>query len=45
MKIKADIDVMTHDAFLDPHGKAVTNSTNNIGLAEIDGVRIGKPIR
>ena len=45
MKFKAEIDVMPHDALLDPQGKAVTNSLKNIGLAEIDGVRIGKHIR
>jgi phosphoribosylformylglycinamidine synthase len=41
MKFKAEIDVMPLDALLDPQGKAVTNSMKNIGLAEIDGVRIG----
>jgi phosphoribosylformylglycinamidine synthase len=45
MKFKAEIDVMPHDALLDPQGKAVTNSMKNIGLAEIDGVRICKHIR
>ena len=45
MKFKAEIDVMQLDALLDPQGKAVTNSMKNIGLAEIDGVRIGKHIR
>jgi phosphoribosylformylglycinamidine synthase len=45
MKFKAEIDVMPLDALLDPQGKAVTNSIKNIGLAEIDGVRIGKHIR
>jgi len=45
MKFKAEIDVMPHDALLDPQGKAVTNSLKNIGLSEIDGVRIGKHIR
>lgn len=45
MKFKAEIDVMPHDALLDPQGKAVTNSMKNIGLVEIDGVRIGKHIR
>jgi phosphoribosylformylglycinamidine synthase len=45
MKFKAEIDVMPLDALLDPQGKAVTNSMKNIGLAEIDGVRIGKHIR
>lgn len=45
MKFKAEIDVMPLDALLDPQGKAVSNSMKNIGLAEIDGVRIGKHIR
>ena len=45
MKFRAEIDVMPHDALLDPQGKAVTNSMKNIGLPEIEGVRIGKHIR
>lgn len=45
MKFKAEIDVMPLDALLDPQGKAVTNSMKNIGLSQIDGVRIGKHIR
>ena len=45
MKFKAEIDVMPHDALLDPQGKAVSNTMKNIGLPEIDGVRIGKHIQ
>lgn len=45
MKFKAEIDVMPLDALLDPQGKAVTNSMKNIGLSEIDGVRVGRHIR
>lgn len=45
MKFKAEIDVMPLDALLDPQGKAVTNSMSNIGLSEIEGVRVGKHIR
>ncbi|TNE75911.1 MAG: phosphoribosylformylglycinamidine synthase subunit PurS [Bacteroidetes bacterium] len=45
MKFKAEIDVMPLDALLDPQGKAVTGSMNNIGLSMIDGVRIGRHIR
>ncbi len=44
MKFKAEIDVMPHDALLDPQGKAVTNSMGNLNLAEITNVRIGKHI-
>ncbi|MCR9153158.1 MAG: phosphoribosylformylglycinamidine synthase subunit PurS [Bacteroidetes bacterium] len=44
MKFKAEINIMPHKALLDPQGKAVSNSMKNIGLAEIDGVRIGKHI-
>ncbi len=45
MIFKAEIDVMPHDALLDPQGKAVTNSMKTIGLSSIEGVRIGKHIR
>jgi phosphoribosylformylglycinamidine synthase len=45
MKFKAEIDVMPLDALLDPQGKAITSSMKNIGLPEIDGVRIGRHIR
>ncbi|MES2799052.1 MAG: phosphoribosylformylglycinamidine synthase subunit PurS [Bacteroidota bacterium] len=45
MKFKAEIDVMPLDALLDPQGKAVSNSMKNIGLNEIDGVRIGRHVR
>lgn len=44
MKFKAEINVMPHDALLDPQGKAVTGSMKNIGLAAIQNVRIGKHI-
>ena len=44
MKYKAEIDIMPHEALLDPQGKAVSNSMSNVGLPEIDGVRIGKHI-
>lgn len=45
MKFKAEIDVMPLDALLDPQGKAVSNSMENLGLDSINGVRIGKHIR
>lgn len=44
MKFKAEIDVMPIKALLDPQGKAVTSSMKNLGLAEIQNVRIGKHI-
>ncbi len=44
MKFKAEIDIMPHEALLDPQGKAVSNSMSNLGLPEIDGVRIGKHV-
>ena len=44
MKFTAEIDVMPLKALLDPQGKAVTNSMKNIGLQEIDNVRIGRHI-
>ncbi|MCF8220914.1 MAG: phosphoribosylformylglycinamidine synthase subunit PurS [Crocinitomicaceae bacterium] len=45
MKFKAEIDVMPHDALLDPQGKAVTHAMASIGMHEIQGVRIGRHIR
>lgn len=45
MKFKAEIDVMPLDALLDPQGKAISSSMGNVGLPEIDGVRIGRHIR
>lgn len=44
MKYRAEIDVMPLKALLDPQGKAVTGSMKNLGLGEIDNVRIGKHI-
>ena len=44
MRFRAEINVMPHKALLDPQGKAVSHSMKNIGLPEIDGVRIGKHI-
>jgi phosphoribosylformylglycinamidine synthase PurS subunit len=44
MKFRAEIDVMPHKALLDPQGKAVTQSMQNLHLPEISGVRIGKHI-
>lgn len=44
MKFIAEIDVMPLKALLDPQGKAVTGSMKNLGLPEIENVRIGKHI-
>ncbi len=44
MKFLAQIDVMPLKALLDPQGKAVTASMKNLGLSEIENVRIGKHI-
>lgn len=44
MKFKAEIDVMPLEALLDPQGKAVTGSMKNIGLPEIENVRIGRHV-
>lgn len=44
MKFKARITVMPHEEILDPQGKAVSNSMKNIGLPQIDHVRMGKYI-
>ncbi|MEE0982770.1 MAG: phosphoribosylformylglycinamidine synthase subunit PurS [Bacteroidales bacterium] len=44
MKFNVEIDVMPLKALLDPQGKAVTSSMQNIGLRVISNVRIGKHI-
>jgi phosphoribosylformylglycinamidine synthase PurS subunit len=44
IKFQAEIDVMPKKEILDPQGKAVTGSMKNLGLAEIQNVRIGKHI-
>lgn len=45
MKFRAEIDIMPQDALLDPQGKAVNSALKNIGLSEINDVRIGRHIR
>lgn len=44
MKFLAEIDVMPLKEILDPQGKAVTSSMKNLGLPEIQNVRIGRHI-
>lgn len=44
MKFFAEIDIMPLKALLDPQGKAVTSSMNNIGYVSVQNVRIGKHI-
>ena len=44
MKFKAEIDVMPLKSLLDPQGKTVSASMQNVGLSEIKNVRIGKHI-
>ena len=44
MKFKASIDIMPLEALLDPQGKVVTQSMDNLSLTEISNVRIGKHI-
>ncbi len=44
MKFTAKIDVMPLKTLLDPQGKAVSASMGNVGLSEIENVRIGKHI-
>lgn len=44
MKFKAQIDIMPMEEILDPQGKVVTQSLHNLGLKNVDNVRIGKHI-
>jgi len=43
-KFQAEIDVMPKKEILDPQGKAVTGSMKNLGLSEIQNIRICKHI-
>lgn len=45
MKFKAEIEVMPHDALLDPQGKAVGQGLQQMGYQQIGQVRVGKHIR
>ncbi len=44
MKFIAEINIMPLKALLDPQGKAVGHGLINMGLSEIENVRIGKHI-
>ncbi|MES2873693.1 MAG: phosphoribosylformylglycinamidine synthase subunit PurS [Bacteroidota bacterium] len=44
MKFIAEVNIMPLKEILDPQGKAVTGSMKNLGLAEIQNVRVGKHI-
>lgn len=45
MKYRAEIDIMPQEALLDPQGKTVSASLQDLGLERISNVRIGKHIR
>lgn len=44
MKFQAHINIMTQAEILDPQGKVVTKSLNQLGFNTIQDVRIGKHI-
>ena len=44
MKYIAHVNVMPHKELLDPQGKAVNNSLHNLGLTQVQDVRVGKHI-
>ena len=44
IKFKAEVEVMPHEALLDPQGKAVTNAMKSIDCETIQNVRIGKHV-
>ena len=44
MKYTAHINVMPLKELLDPQGKAVNNSLHNLGMSQVQDVRIGKHI-
>lgn len=44
MQYIAHINIMPHKELLDPQGKAVNSSLHNLGLTQVQNVRIGKHI-
>lgn len=44
MKFKAEIQIMPHAELLDPQGKTVGKNLPNIGIHQVEQVRIGKHI-
>ncbi len=44
MKFTAHIDVMPLKELLDPQAKAVTESLHNLGLSQVQNVRVGKHV-
>ncbi len=44
MKFFAEVEVMPHKEILDPQGKAVKLGLQNLGIEEVDDVRVGKQI-
>jgi len=45
MKFIAEIDIMPHIELLDPQGKTVAHSMENLHIAGVEDIRIGKHIR
>jgi phosphoribosylformylglycinamidine synthase len=45
MIFTAHIDIMPHDALLDPQGKAVEGGLAKLNMANLTQVRVGKHIR
>lgn len=45
MKYRAEIDIMPQEALLDPQGKTVSASLQDLELEQVSNVRIGKHIR
>lgn len=44
MKFKVEVDIMPLDEILDPQGKVVQRSLDNLGVSGVDSVRVGKHI-
>jgi len=45
MKFRAHINIMPRPELLDPQGKATTLGLANLGLGQVDDLRIGKRIQ
>ncbi len=44
MKYTAHVNIMPLKELLDPQGKAVSNSLHNLGITQVQDVRVGKHV-
>lgn len=45
MKFRVEVNVMPHRSLLDPQGKAISKNLPNLGIMNVEDVRVGKHIQ